>query len=250
MKCFALALLLSVLSTPLAVGAGHESCAFPSAPIVLSSMPGGLLQYWEFPDSTAVTLDKLPQSIALRNYRQRIESGVSVDYHVLLQRYLSRKPSIDDAYNLSVAASLSAGHFKPISCLEALLLDFQIRRNPTMTAEPTEFFAAYLQREQRLRVYYLTNDSTGVSGLKKLTDRIENDLSNGWKFIGNLHNHSFFMDALDSNQPQGVLAPSATDMKLFKSLKESLGLEEAAITNGFDTLHISAQDFDLYRSAQ
>jgi hypothetical protein len=227
-----------------------DSCVFPSAPIVLSSTATGLLQYWEFPDSDVLIRSKLPRSNAIRNYRREVETKINVDSRFLLQRYLGLNPAPDDAYNLGIAATSPVSRFRPISCLEALLLGVQIGRNPEMMSEPTEFLASYLRRGQRLRVYYLTNDSTGVSGLKELKARITDDLKNGWHYEGNLHNHSFFLKALDSNQPQGVLAPSATDMKLFVGLQESLGLGEASITNGFDTIHIPAEDFALYRSAQ
>jgi hypothetical protein len=248
MKRLAFVLFLLIPDLSMAANQDRELCAFPSAPAVLSSTSTGLLQRWDFRDSGILTSHHFRQSTALRKYRAAIRSGINTDYRFLLQRYLERGPAPDDAYNLGTAAR--SAQFKPISCLEALLLEFQIQRNPKMASDPTEFLATYLQRDGRLKVYYQTNDSIGISGLKKLTAWIAKDLTAGWKHIGNLHNHSFFMEALESKQPQGVLAPSATDMKLFKEFRKTLGLEEVAITNGFDTIHIPAREFDRYRSAE
>lgn len=46
----------------------------------------------------------------------------------------------------------------------------------------------------------------------------------------------------------GALAPSLTDVQFYRSLQESLGLQGAWITNGFDTLHLPAAAFPLLRA--
>ena len=79
------------------------------------------------------------------------------------------------------------------------------------------------------------------------------DVRNGWKVTGNLHNHSFFIDSIyhgDRFHPQGVLAPSANDMRVFLSQKEELGLQNASITNGFYTVDIQSSDFQRFHTAE
>lgn len=46
----------------------------------------------------------------------------------------------------------------------------------------------------------------------------------------------------------GALAPSLTDVQFYRSLQESLGLQGAWITNGFDPLHLPAAAFPLLRA--
>lgn len=67
--------------------------------------------------------------------------------------------------------------------------------------------------------------------------------------LANLHNHSFFLNDLGSPKPQGVLAPSANDIRVFNAQIERFGLEGAYITNGFHTLYIPQKDVRLYSAA-
>ncbi len=41
-------------------------------------------------------------------------------------------------------------------------------------------------------------------------------------------------------------APSGTDVGAFRSLAQDMGLHQARITNGFDTIRIDRADFSLY----
>jgi len=72
---------------------------------------------------------------------------------------------------------------------------------------------------------------------------VEQDVASGkWELWVNLHNHNF--NLFDETKPlNGVVAPSATDVEFFRSLAGDLGLQEAWITNGFDTNVISRRDF-------
>jgi len=226
-------------------------CEFPAQPVVLISSSQVLIQYWDLPSQDLLTESSLPKSDSFQSYQQKIRDQISVDTNFLLQRYLKLNPTPGDAHNILQTVGRPQ-NFKPIGCLEALLLEVQINRNPQMTTNPTEFLAAYLQKDGRLKVYFLTNDEEGLRGvgLDPLKTQIAKDLKLGWKYISNLHNHSFFLEGLSTNKPQGVLAPSEADMQLFKSHQEELGLQGASITNGFETVHISTSELSLYRAVR
>jgi hypothetical protein len=42
----------------------------------------------------------------------------------------------------------------------------------------------------------------------------------------------------------GALAPSLTDVQAYRSMREAFGLQGAWVTNGLDSAHYSAEDFD------
>ena len=42
----------------------------------------------------------------------------------------------------------------------------------------------------------------------------------------------------------GALAPSMTDVRFYRSLRDSQGLKEAWVTNGLQTLRFRAGEFD------
>ena len=227
---------------------GASACRFASEPTVIEKAPALLLQSWEW-EGDDLNLSSLPESEVFANYRKAVSDTVSTDSRFLLRRYYRQGPRMDDAYNLVIAATADARQTRPISCVEALLLDFQIRRTPRMLTHPTEFLAFFLQRAGRHKIYYMTSDSEGVRGLGKIESLISADVREGWDLVGNLHNHSFFLDDLDKTQPQGVLAPSASDIGAFRAFHDRQRLKSASITNGFETIHIPAPEFDLYRAA-
>jgi hypothetical protein len=118
-----------------------------------------------------------------------------------------------------------------------------------MTNAPTEFLAYFLEKNGRLRIYLLTNDSLGVGGMGRLKQEVSNSVLAGWRLDGNLHNHSFFLSEINSSKPQGVLAPSTNDMRVFNGDATDLELPRALITNGFHTIVLDAGYFPLFKVA-
>ena len=253
-KVFFAALLFFPLQLQMSVA---SDCRFESDAAVLEKSDSHLLQYWEFSGNTVTDSVSLPDSPVLAAYRKSVEAQFDTDPNQLLKRYSLTGPTPDDAFNLDVAMKSAPQSIRIIHCLEALLLDQQIKRTPQMLTEPTEFFALYLRNTiGQLRVYFLTDDMGGVRGMGSLKTAVTVDLHAGWSFVGNLHNHSFSLDSLGDSlghdrktYPQGVLAPSANDMKVFQAMKADMGLQSASITNGFNTIWISSDDFAKYHSA-
>lgn len=138
-----------------------------------------------------------------------------------------------------------------MGCLEGLLLDLEIGRSRDFPAEGPEFISYFLRRAGALRVYFLTNDSTGIrgAGFSLLLERIDADKKDGCEVLANLHNHSFFLNDLGAKKPQGVLAPSANAVRVFNAHIERFGMKGAYVTNGFHTLYIPGEDLGRYAAA-
>lgn len=233
-----------------ALPARGAECEFESKPQVLENVtnPSRLLILWDESSSTILNSAKLPLSTPFLKYRNAVERSVHTDPYFLLERYARRAPRPDDLHNIDAVLS-GVGEIRDVRCAEALLLDFQIQRNPDMLFEPTEFLAYFLENNGKLRIYLLTNDSEGVGGMSRLVEEISKSIKSGWKIVGNLHNHSFSLGELKSNRPQGVLAPSGNDMRVFNGHARDLGLPRAFITNGFHTVILTSESFPLFRAA-
>jgi hypothetical protein len=227
-----------------------SDCRFELNPIVIEESSDHLLQYWDFNNSTVNVSIEIPDSINFGNYRKIVSNKMNVSPLNLLKRYSRTNPNSNDNFNLQVVIN-SPGYIRPVHCIEALLLDYQIQRNTNMLTAPTEFFSVYLTNDLgKFRVYYLTDDMNGLKKLGPLFENLEKDLANGWSLVGNLHNHSFWLNNVvdDKSHPQGVLSPSATDIQLFESMKSDFNLPSASITNGFNTVEVPSSNFTKFRS--
>jgi hypothetical protein len=231
------------------------NCQFEASPNVLEQSESHLLQYWDFSNTTLPLSQELPHSDTLSTYRNTVESRISIDPQDILNRHLLVRPDSDDAFNIKMVLASIVAEIRPIRCIEALLLDHQLSRNPRMLTEPTEFLSYFLKHpDGRLRVYYLTDDINGVRKMRGLVTHIASDLKNDWTVVSNLHNHSFFEDFVEPGDKfrlqGGVLAPSANDVKVFLGHKKNLGLQSASITNGFHTVDIRGENFACFRAAK
>ncbi|MCX5795570.1 MAG: hypothetical protein NTY77_08770 [Elusimicrobia bacterium] len=247
--------LLAAISLPRSLQAAMAPCSFPSEPTIIERTDSGpnpiLLQYWDFDSDRILFLKSPPDSKRLAEYRETVAKRITTDPTALLKRYMALQPAPEDLHNIEVVMS-RPGSIKEIGCLAGLLLEIQISRNERFATDAPEFIAYFLQKKGKLRAYFLTNDSRGIrgAGFSDLLSRIDADRDGGWKVLANLHNHSFFLNDLDSRKPQGVLAPSANDIQVFSAQIERFGLKGAYITNGFNTLYVPGQDIKRYASAK
>lgn len=227
------------------------SCEFESTPTVLETGDSHLLQYWEFSNSSILDLAELPTSPTFIAYKGLVSSKLNTDPVELLARYSVAGANANDQHNLEVVRKNPSKYIRPIRCLEALLLDNQIKRNKEMSVKPTEFVAFYLKNNDgRMRVYYLTDDISGVRKPSSLFERIYADMAEGWIVLGNLHNHSFFLDNLNNDEahhPQGVLIPSANDTQVLRANRDDFKMQSVSITNGFHTIFMPSEELDSFR---
>jgi hypothetical protein len=206
-------------------------------------------QLWEIPNDPALWQKDFPAFPSFQQYEQSLidHFGQAKLDSVRLAR--SQKTGAygtsGDQNNAQLVLDGKAGAIRPINCLEAHLLNFQLQRFPLFD-HPTEFGAFILKKDSLLRIYYSASDQPWPPKDHIIQPKIDQDIQNGWKLFGHLHNHynSAEEDYL------GVLAPSMADAHYFKGKKEGFGLEKAFITNVFHTVEIDSSDFHLFSAHQ
>ena len=150
------------------------------------------------------------------------------------------------------------GTIAPATCLEWRLFQRQAARFP-MLARPTELSAYVLRGGGRLHVYLSGDDRVGGRLRGEVGDRVLADVARGFVPVAHLHNHPFLFDRTPGDRTwatadtvqdiAGALAPSRTDVQLYRSMRAHFGLQGAWITNGLDSAHYPAAAFDRLSAA-
>jgi hypothetical protein len=163
-------------------------------------------------------------------------------------------PGYREIENVNVLLEGKAGSVSPVSCLEWRLFQRQARRF-SMIERPTEFGAYILRGEGRVRVYMSGADRIGGKLHREIKERVVADVARGFVPVAHLHNHPFLFDRKPGdrmwtteatvNNIEGGVAPSLTDVQAYRGMREHFGLRGAWITNGLDTAHFTAGDFDV-----
>lgn len=238
-----LPVLLLALSAP-AAAAG--ACAWGSAAAKLVDEPLFVVSRWEGDAALLLAEGRaVPGPVAA--FRAWASVRTDTDAFALLRRQheLYRRLGLADAEKVRLILSRSAGRVAPMSCLELLLFADHQARFPVQ--HYTEFLAFTLRKEGRLRVYAISSgERTGsVGGTDRVRPFIEADRARGWTVAQNLHNHPFNFDN-PSGDIGATLVPSGEagwgDIGTFRRQFADWSLADAAITNGFDTVHLSAGD--------
>jgi len=225
----------------------QAECRFTSAP-----KSNGRLLVWEEPNRPS--LFSIPENLPelVQELRRRVSAKVSPLQNDLLKR---QKRLFVDAFGAKAGRAYDQllegkiGSIVPARCLELLLLEHQLEDQTSVLAE-TEFRAAILAKEDRLKIILLTGESIGAPSLKPLTNAIKEDIERGWSFAADLHNHPFIFSNFP-NDYAGTLIPSGTvsfgqDLEVFAQNLAEFDLKAAWITNGFDTLLLPAADFGRF----
>ncbi len=188
----------------------------------------------------------------------RLGGEQALQQRALLQRSLETHAAMKgdrarEAENASVVLEGKAGTLGFISCLEWRLFQRQARRFP-MLERPTEFGAYVLRGHGQLRVYLSGADRVGGKLRHEVRDRVVADVGRGFAPMAHGHNHNFMFDRKPGdrmwtteesvNDVGGGVAPSLTDVQAWRSMREHFGLQGAWVTNGLDTAHYIAEDFD------
>ena len=159
-----------------------------------------------------------------------------------------------EAANATLVLEGRVGAIAPVTCLEAMLWKWQAARYP-MLDHPTEFGAFVLRAPGRVRVYLSSADLVGQRVRGGVTQLVQADERAGFHLVAHLHNHPFLFDrtvgdrmwTLEATREDvaGALAPSMTDVRFYRTLRDSLGLEEGWVTNGLQSSHFRAGEFDV-----
>lgn len=234
-------------------GAAHAAaaCAWAAPGTVLEDSPGLVVTRWDVPDDPGLQQELAATAAfpALERYRAwgRRRAG-DVDAFALLRRqadyYHCANPR--DEPRIRLILRRAAGSVRPMSCLEGLLFEDHSARFPVEGYN--EFLALALRKSGRLRVYSLSSGlgNGSATGADHIAALIEADRADGWTLAMNLHNHPFAPDDPSYRDVGGTTVPSGNassgDLHIFSDEIQRWGLDEAAITNGYDTVHMSPSD--------
>jgi hypothetical protein len=223
-------------------------------PIVISNSGTEIMQYWEFNNEEdlwnkhpeelpeiGLYKDSLVQNLGYEKYKDAVQREGKIDAH-----YSESLNVLNgDQKNSDLVHTGSFGTLREINFLEAQLLNYQLGRYP-LFSHPTEFVAYIVinDTENMVRVYFCSSDKPWPPKHHIVFSSIEKDLTQGWKLKYALHNHY----EPGNNNYVGILAPSMTDVQMFKMLNEDYKLEAALITNGFNTVVIENAEFEEFES--
>lgn len=220
-------------------------------PVVLEKNGTAVFQYWDLPNTNALW-DTVPGSIpSLQAYRDSVRHVVGNDW---LEKTLAAQSDqfqafdtvglTGDQVNAQLVHSGRMGRTRPLTLLEAQLLNYQVSRYPLLS-HPTEFHGFILQRDSsnQVRIYFAASDQPWPPKPTVITEAIKVDLKQGWRLAYHLHNHY----EPKEHHYVGILAPSVADAQFFEFLASDFQLVRALITNGFHTVEIDHTEFTDFR---
>lgn len=218
------------------------------APIVLKKNGEEIFQFWEFKNDPYLWDTNFVQPTSLKLYNDSVSEILGKDkFNLILHKlsfqdtsYKSVNTKNGDSINAQLIHSKSLGRIRPINYLESQLLDYQISRYPLLS-HPTEFhgFILFHDSLKLVKVYFAASDQPWPPKPNVILDAVKNDFLMGWTFKYHLHNHY----EPKENSYLGILAPSISDAQYYLFLSEEYGLNQAIITNGFQTVEIQKEEF-------
>lgn len=184
--------------------------------------------------------------------------GDDLDSRSLIERQRDIFMTLSDegsgeAFNSTLMLDGRAGIITNMNCLELMLWNWQDARYP-MLEHPTEFSAFVLRGNGQVRIYLSSADLVGGKINSAVTAGMQADVAGGYRLIAHIHNHPFLFDrkvgdrmwTTEANMKDiaGALAPSMSDVGVYRAFRDSHGLEEAWITNGLQSSRFHASEFD------
>ncbi len=233
-------------------------CQFETAPEHIEwTKEGGQIVIWTEPDKETLWNVEFQHTkehhryLSWINEHTKLSSLEILENHrdIVEKTFLYRAHARDvmteqnpDVHNSNLIIEGRVGKIRPINCLETWLFD-TFNHDYPLSKSPKEFHAAILRNEKskQIRIYYEHQadgiDYAGVNTSDKVLGLIKRDLAEGWTLFYDLHNHPF-----NFKNPYGdlggILCPSTADMSFYHY--PSPGLENAVITNGRDTIEMTA----------
>ena len=220
-----------------------------------------LHEYWAVPDSPewwAPAPDDAERVAYREALLQRLGGAANLEPRALLRRQRAVHAVIPgdgarEAENSDALLSGQVGTIAPASCLEWRLFQRQARRFP-MLERPTEFAAYILRGQGELHIYLSGADRVGGRLSGEVRARVIADVARGFEPVAHLHNHPFMFDRQVGDRTwatpatladiAGALAPSMSDVQLYRGMVEEFGLRGAWVTNGLDSAHFPWAAFD------
>lgn len=237
-------LVLILISTPMLSYAQGAACHIPEKINFTTSADGArvakldLQQDWETAD--------VSKAAAISNFKNKVSSITSVDQKYLINRqkvFFKNFPDI-----VKRMTRINDGQFGRIDeagCLETSVLSAIL----TEYSEQVEF-AVYILKEgadqrQKFRAYVITWGMDHVEESQDLNLLIDQDLKEGWQYYAQLHNHPFYLNNI-TGDIAGTVVPSEPDFTFYLDHQKLRGLQNAWVTNGFNTFKLNSPDFNKF----
>ena len=240
-----------------------ERCTLDGVPPQVIVVDGAAASEWhgrfDLPDRPGLW-EAAETDEAISQFRSAVRQrlGADVDARSLIERQraiFAKSPPEwrGEATNAALVLEGKVGKITAVSCVEAMLWKWQAARYP-MLEHPTEFGAFVLRGRGRVHVYLSSADLVGQRVKPAVTALVQADRSAGFQLVAHIHNHPFLFDrkvgdrmwTLEATKEDvaGALAPSMTDVRFYRNLRDSHGLAEAWITNGMQSARFASREFD------
>ena len=197
----------------------------------------------------------VPDSKAVEVFHDEINKFTNTDQSYLRERqfkifqkhFKETEPSIQ---MMKLIMSGTLGKTVKVRCLELLLLDLHLRR--VGKNYYSEYGAHIFIKNDKIRLLYKSSDDASVATGDLQKQNIKEAVQEGYKLKAHLHLHPFNLD-----NPQGdiggVAWPSGPgesygDMNVYVTAHQEYKLQEAWVTNGFDTIILKPNEFTLLRN--
>ncbi len=231
-------------------------CEMPERTTSILERDGLILEAWEFPYAEILTQTELPDEPAFLTYRAAIEQdGANVlrpeADPLIIRTEAEAELWRNENFNNDLVFNGGVGSIDPITCLDALLFSRQASRH-SQIEQPTEFLAHVLRREAAAGPDLVVVFGAGsemfppreVFGFEAVDSILA--LAEGWSYWYAIHNHTVQKNG--DLLALGVPAPSASDVGLYRSLAEEMGLQSFRVTNGFYTFSASTDELGAFRA--
>lgn len=195
---------------------------------VIHEADGELHVAWTMATREALWEYERPDLPGLRSYRRWLAEQAAVD---------SSDPGapvpsgLQETINAAVSRH-ALGTLRPMSCLEAWLLETQISRG---SAKSMREFVAYVLRDEetrRTRIYYLSGPGDYPPKDTRIKPFIQEDLEAGWWIYAIIHNHT---------GPRPVAGPSTSDAQYGLSWAAA-GARRFVVLDGRQALDLSGAE--------
>jgi hypothetical protein len=230
-----------------------SACKMPAQTTTILERGGAILETWALRLEELVT-DDLPEDPAFLAYRAAIErDGADVLRPVadppIVRTDAEAEVWRNEHFNNDLVFSGAVGSIAPITCLDALLFSRQASRISQID-QPTEFLASVLRRETHTGPDVVIVFGAGSEMFPPREvygfEVVERFLADGWSYWYAIHNHTVQKNG--DLLALGVPAPSTSDVQLYRSLAEKMGLESLRVTNGFYTFSASVHELGAFRA--
>ncbi|MFS4461066.1 hypothetical protein [Bdellovibrio sp. HCB2-146] len=187
----------------------------------------------------------------IADFQKLVQERTPTDPYFLLRRQLDvflkyGMPELQAKFQQALSQPLPA-----ISYLEEMLFELHQEKLKRPLFGSYSEFGAHILRDSNdtLVVIFVSNPKDAmVPTIRTTTELLESYLAKGFQYYTFVHNHPFNFDNPEDHG--GTTIPSGNlnygDVSAFIMYRNKYGLQNAWITNGFNTIRIPAADFEKY----